>query len=336
MSKRKPPLLFALEGSREFGEAVARRLGTELADHEERDFEDGEHKIRPLVGARGRDVFVLHALHGDPGGSPNDKLNRMLFLIGALKDGGAARVAAVTPYLCYARKDRQTKPRDPVTTRYVARLFEAVGCDAIVTMDVHNIAAYQNAFRIPTVHLDARKLFIDHFLAELTKDEPVAVISPDAGGVKRAEAFRRAFAHYLARPVGNGFMEKRRSEGKVTGQMLVGEIEGRTVILFDDLISSGGTLVRGARACLDKGAVRVMAAATHGLFMGDAGSTLADEAIENLVITNTVPPFRIEKTPAAEKLTVLDAAPAFAEAIWRMHEGASIVELTNLPEVEEE
>src|SRR5918994_7708508 len=162
--------LFALDGSRDFGERIAGHLGIALDDHEERAFEDGEHKARPLVGVRGRDVFVVHSLYGDPDQSPNDKLCKLLFFIGALRDASAARVTAVIPYLAYARKDRKTQTRDPVTTRYVAMLLEAVGVDRILAIDVHNLAAFQNAFRCPADHLEARPLFARHF-AQMLGDE---------------------------------------------------------------------------------------------------------------------------------------------------------------------
>ncbi|HLN50148.1 MAG TPA: ribose-phosphate pyrophosphokinase-like domain-containing protein, partial [Steroidobacteraceae bacterium] len=139
--------LFALEASGDLGRAIAHALGRPLAAHEEREFEDGEHKTRPLDPVGGADVYVVHSLYGGQAQSGNDKLCRLLFFIGALKDAGAARVTAVVPYLCYARKDRRTKPNDPVTTQYVARMFEAVGADAIVTLEVHNPAAFENAFR---------------------------------------------------------------------------------------------------------------------------------------------------------------------------------------------
>jgi len=147
--------LFALNAGRDFAASVSRHLGVSLAEHEERDFEDGEHKSRPLENVRGKDVFVIQSLFGDRRQSVNDKLCRLLFFLGALRDASAARVTAVVPYLCYARKDRKSQPRDPVTTRYVAELFEAVGTDCILTMDVHNLAAYQNAFRCRADHLEA-------------------------------------------------------------------------------------------------------------------------------------------------------------------------------------
>jgi ribose-phosphate pyrophosphokinase len=133
--------LFAVGATRDYGERVAQHLELILGTHDERGFEDGEHKIRPLAEVRRQDVFVMHSLYGDAEQSPNDKLCRLLFFIGALKDAGAERITAVDPYLCYARKDRRTQPRDPITTKYVACLFEACGADAVMTFDVHNVAA---------------------------------------------------------------------------------------------------------------------------------------------------------------------------------------------------
>ncbi len=317
--------LFALSETRALGEKIACALGMNLASHEERFFEDGEHKTRALCNVRGRNVYVIQSLFGEPGASANDKLIRLLFFIGALKDASAASVAAVVPYLCYARKDRRSKPRDPVATRYVACLMEAMRTDRIVALDVHNLAAFENAFRCPTDHLEARKLFADHF-AELVGRAPVTVVSPDVGGVKRAEALRVALEHRTARDVGNAFLEKYRSEGRVTGEAVVGDIDGRIAIIVDDLISTGGTIRRAAHACRERGARKVYACATHGLFVGDAEALLADDALEEIVVTNTVPAFRL--TPGAHsRLRVLDIAPLFAEAIDRIHSRGSLVEL---------
>ncbi len=216
--------LFALDASRAFGEKVAAALGQPLAAHEEREFEDGEHKARPLVGVRGADVYVIQGLHGGPEQSPNDKLCRLLFFLGALRDAGAARVTALVPYLAYARKDRRTKPRDPITTRYVAQLFEALGTDAVVTLDVHNLVGFENAFRCRAEPLDSRMLFARRLQALLAGEGggPIVVASPDPGGVKRAQLFRESFERLLGREVGAAFMEKRRSGGVVSGDLLVG------------------------------------------------------------------------------------------------------------------
>lgn len=320
------PLLFALEASRGFGERVAAHLDMELSPHEERGFEDGESKARPLGNVRNRNVFVLHSLYGEDGQSGNDKLCRLLFFIGALKDAAAARVTAVVPYLAYARKDRKSKPRDPVTTRYVAAMFEAVGADAIMTMDVHNLAAYQNAFRCHAEHLEANSLFVAHFLPRL-KAADIVVVSPDAGGIKRAEQFRQRLARDLDRQVGAAFAEKHRSTGVVTGELLVGDVKGRHAIIIDDLISTGTTIARTAKACRERGAVRVYAAATHGLFMPGAERILAEPALDEVVVTDTVPPFRLPAGAVRAKLSVLDSTTMFAEAIRRLHTGESIVDL---------
>ena len=317
--------LFALDASHAFGKRLAEGLGLSLGRHEERDFEDGEHKARPLENVRGRDVFAVQSLYGEPGQSVNDKLLRLLFFIGALKDASAARVTAVVPYLGYARKDRKTKTRDPVTTRYVAALFEAVGTDRVVTIDVHNLAAFQNAFRCRTDHLEANGIFVRHLKPAI--DGEAAVVSPDAGGVKRADRFRRAFARATGKEVGAAFMEKYRSRGVVSGGTFVGDVEGRTAIVIDDLISSGTTMARAARACRENGATAVYAVATHGIFVGDAAGVVADPVFTGIVVTNTIPPFRLPADLAEKALTVLDAAPLFAEAIGRIHAGGSLVGL---------
>jgi ribose-phosphate pyrophosphokinase len=320
--------LFALGKNRELAESVSAKLGVPLSAHEERDFEDGEHKSRPLVNVRGNDVFVIQSLYSDAERSVNDRLARLLFFLGALRDASAGRLTAVVPYLAYARKDRKTKPRDPVTTRYVAALFEAVGIDQIVVMDVHNPAAYQNAFRCHSDHLEAGTLFVEHFAASLREaGENVVVLSPDAGGVKRAELFRQKLQRVLGRDITSAFMEKQRSAGIVSGEALVGEVEGRTVLVIDDLISTGTTLTRAARACKKLGARRIVAAATHGIFVGDANQRLADPALERVVVTNTLPPSRLDPTLLASKIQILDTAPMFAEAIGRIHGGGSLVEL---------
>lgn len=323
---REDPCLFALGASRGYGERVAGALGLAPARHEEREFEDGEHKARPLENVRGRDAYVIHSLYAEPGMSVNDKLVRLLFFVGALKDASAARVTAVCPYLAYARKDRRSKPRDPLGSRYVAQLFEAVGCDRVVTLDVHNLAAYQNAFRIPAEHLEAKKLFVAWFAQHL-QQEDVVVVSPDAGGVKRADALRDSLARTLARPVAAAFMEKRRSEGVVSGEAVVGDVGGMTAIIVDDLIASGTTLARAAAACRERGANRVIAAASHGAFVGAASEVLADPALEKVLVTDTIPPFRLPPALLQSRVEVLDTVPLFAEAIRRLHEGGSLVEL---------
>lgn len=317
--------LFALQASAELGKSIAQALGQPLAAHEEREFEDGEHKARPLDAVGNADVYVVQSLHGGPSESANDKLCRLLFFIGALRDAGAARVTAVVPYLCYARKDRRTKPNDPVTTRYVASLFEAVGTDAIVTLEVHNPAAFENAFRCRTVTLTAAPLFVDY--AKALGDESLCVVSPDAGGVKRAELFREALEAVVGRPIAKGFVDKHRSAGVVTGDLFVGDATGATALIIDDLISTGGTLLRAARAARKAGAKRVISLVTHGLFMSGAADVIADPAIERFVVTDVVPPFRLGPGAARNKIDTISTAPLLAEAIQRLHAGRSLSDL---------
>ena len=321
-----PLRLFSLECGRAYGEKVASHIGVALSDHEERDFEDSEYKVRPLVSVRASDAFVIQSLHGDDERSADEKLCRLLFFIGALKDAAAASVTAIVPYLCFARKDRKTKPRDPVTTRYLAALFEAVGTDCIVTLDVHNLAAFQNAFRCRTEHLEATRLFARHFAARIDNPE-VVVVSPDAGGVKRAERFRDVLSQVVDRPIGTAFMEKTRSLGEVRGETLVGDVKDKAAVIIDDLISAGTTMARTAKACRTQGATHVFAAASHGLFVGDANRLLAGPDIDELVVTDTIPPFRLSPDLREGKLVELEAALLFAQAIERMHRGESIVDL---------
>ncbi len=320
--------LFALNASRDFGENVAAALGRPLDAHEEREFEDGEHKSRPLVSVRGDDVYVLQSTHGDVHASGDDKLVRLLFFCAALRDHGAARVTALVPYLAYGRKERQTKPFDPVSTRYLAQLVEAVGIDALVTLETHSITALQNAFRIPTVHIDAAVLFAQRAV-QLAGDGPIAVVSPDPGGVKRAQLFGELLQGRLERPVVSAFIEKRRSEGKVSGSLLAGNVAGATVMLIDDLISTGGTLRRAARTCLDCGARRVIAFAAHGLFALGAEDMLLDQALSTLVVGDTVPAPQLSDQARA-RVTYEPAAPLFARAVECLHGGAATTELTAL------
>lgn len=316
--------VFALAATAGLGRGVAAALNVPLAAHEERGFEDGEHKVRPLDDVAGNEVFVVQSTHGGPDQSANDKLMRLMIFVGALKDAGAARVAVVVPYLAYARKDRRTKPYDPVSTRYIAQMLESVGTDCVITLEVHNPAAFENAFRCRTVALTGTPLFVDYAKAHLA-GEDLAVISPDAGGMKRAELLRETLEGALGKPVGKGLAEKYRSAGVVSGDLFVGNVKGRSALIVDDLISTGGTLLRTAQSARAAGARRVLALVTHGLFMPGAETVLADPAIDQVIVTDAVPPFRL--TQATDKLVMLPCAPLLADAIRRLHENRSLTDL---------
>lgn len=309
--------IFSLNTGKEYAQKVAAHLNLSLTPHEEREFEDGEHKIRPLDSVRGKDVYIIQALYSDDKMSVNDKLCRLLFFIGALRESGSSKITLITPYLCYARKDRKTKPRDPVTTKYLAQLIESVGTNHVVTLDVHNLQAYQNSFRCYTDHLEAKVLFADYF--SHLKEEEIVVMSPDAGGMKRADEFRLTLGKRLNADLPLIFMEKKRSAGIVSGSSLVGDVKNKTIIIIDDLISSGTTLVRAAMACKEAGARRVAAAASHGVFSSKANENLLNLALDKVVITNSIPDITLNPRIVEDKIKVLDSTPLIAECIKRLH-----------------
>ena len=313
-------MLFSLETDNAFAAALASELGVSVAAHEERRFPDGECKLRPLVDVQGADACVVLGLHGGPVDSPHDKLWRLLAFVATLRDHGAARVTAVVPYLAYARKDRRTKPHDPVGLRYVAQLFEAVGTDALIVLEAHNVAAFQNAFRIPATSLEAHRALAAPARA-LAGGGALAVASPDPGGVKRAQLWRESLEEQLATPVGFAMVDKRRSAGVMsTFGLVAGDVAGATVLLLDDLIGSGETMRQAAVALRSAGAVSVVACAAHGLFIEQAAAVLADDAIDRLVVTDSVPAFRLSaQAPVRGKLQVVSCAPLFADAIRHAH-----------------
>jgi len=324
MVARQVLSLFALGPSEALGSAVAEDLGIELAPYEARRFEDGESKTRPLACVRGHDVYVICSLYGDAKESVNDRLCRLLFFIGTLRDAGCRRVTVVAPYLCYARKDRKTNPRDPITTRYVAALFEAAGAERLVTVDVHNLAAYQNAFRIQTEHLEARRLFADRCRRFGNRE---TVVSPDPGGFHRAEALRDELERMSSTSVELAMLGKHRHAEVVRSEAFVGNVEGRVALIIDDMIVSGTTLIRAADACRRRGATAVHAMATHAVFSATAGSTLASPLIDSIIVTDTIATDRIDLGPTRDKLTVLPIAPLLARAIAALHDERSITEV---------
>jgi ribose-phosphate pyrophosphokinase len=308
--------LFCLDSRNTQAEALARRLGVGLSAHEERKFEDTEFKIRPLESVRGEHVFVYSSLHADAEASSSDKLCRLLFFCGALRDAAAERVTAVTPYLAYSRKDRRTKTRDPVTTRYVAQMFEALGTHSIVTADVHNVAAYENAFRCEKLNVEAAPVIADHFAATLKTADPIVALSPDAGGVKRARRFADLLSQKLGMDVALAFMEKYRSEGQVTGELFAGRVKDAIVVVIDDLISGGTTMARAARACMEQGAIGVHAAATHGLFAEGADDKLT--ALDSVVVTDTIGDAAARCPALGARLVLLDSSVMFAPVVERL------------------
>ena len=266
-------------------------------------------------------------LSGAASESVNDKLCKMLFFVGALKQSAARRVTVVAPYLCYARKERQTKPRDPVATRYLAQMFEAVGVDCVITMTAHDLAAFQNAFRCGAEHLDANAL-LAHALSHRLAGREVSVVSPDPGGEKRAELFREMLERVLMAPVAKGLVDKKRSMGKVTGDLFAGDVAGRVAIIIDDMITTGGTMTRAAHACRSNGASEVLAVATHGLFTGGAEQFFADASIDEIWITDSVMPgASVEAFMRKGRVRVVPIGNLLARVIQTCHSGGSINDL---------
>lgn len=309
--------LFDIGADQRLGQHLADSLGVALAAHEERAFEGGEFKIRPLESVRGEDVFVCQALSADTQHSVNDKLMRLAVFTGALLDAAASRVTAVIPYLTYQRKDRRTKSRDPVTTRYVARMLEAVGLHGLITTDVHNLAAFDNAFRIVKDHVEAAPLFVEHFAPDVAEQNKVVVVSPDIGGVGRARAFATLLGERIDAAVDLAFVEKHRSAGIVSGDLFAGDVAGAVAIVVDDMICGGTTMRRAAASCLASGATAVHVAATHGLFDSGSADALGASDIESIVVTDTVPDAAARGRALEAKLTVLPVAAFLAAAIKR-------------------
>jgi ribose-phosphate pyrophosphokinase len=245
---------------------------------------------------------------------------RPLFFIATCRDNGAARVTAVTPYLAFMRKDQQTKPRDPVTSRYVAQLFDAVGTDMVVTLDVHNVAAFQNAFRRGSTLLSMLPGFIDR-MEQYADDAPRVILSPDSGGMRRVHLLRDAYAAATGKQVGLAMMDKQRSGDLVTGDLFAGDVEGADVFIFDDIVATGATMVRAARKCRERGARHVRAIATHGLL--DASSeVLFSPDIDAVLVSDSVGlPFQLD---AFGKLEIVSCVPLLAQAIQRLHSGGSL------------
>jgi ribose-phosphate pyrophosphokinase len=322
------PALFALSESRYIAESLARNAGVTVGSLEDRRFEDGEFKLRPLESVRGRSAFVLQTLAGTVGASASDRLVRLLFLLNVLRDGGASRRIALVPYLAFARKERRTQSRDPVNTRYVAQLLETSGADQLIALDVHNPAALDNAFRIPVDHLTALPMMVDHFATRHAATK-LAAVSPDIGGIKRVQIFRELLETRLGREVEHAFIEKRRAQGVVSTGMLVGDVIGREVIVLDDLCATGGTLIRAAQICRRAGATGVHAAVTHMLSASGLDALLKSDDITQIVTTDSVDisPGLPNTSAYPDRLVTLSIAPLFGQAVRRMLAGKPMIPL---------
>ncbi len=271
-------------------------------------FSNDEIKVIINENVRGCDVFVVQ-----PTCNPvNDNLMELLIIIDALRRASASRITAVIPHYGYARQDRKTRGREPITAKLVANLLVTAGVNRVLTMDLH-AGQIQGFFDIPVDHLTAVPLLADYFKGQSLND--TVVVSPDAGGITRV----RDMAERLGSPV--AFIDKRRPEPNVAEVMnIVGKVNGKNAILLDDIIDTGGSIAQAAEALLEKGAASVRACATHAVFSGEASSILREAHLSELVVTDTIPIAEDMK----DMVKVISVAEIFGDAIVRIHEGRSI------------
>jgi len=312
--KRNALKIFSGNANPELAREIAACLGTKVGDADVGQFPDGEVRVQILENVRGADVFVVQ-----PTCRPvNDNLVELLIMLDALRRASADRITAVMPYYGYARQDRKDRPRVPISSKVVADLVTSAGASRVLALDLH-AGQIQGYFNIPVDHLYATPVTVDYFRKLDPKN--LTVVSPDTGGVERA----RAFAKRLGAPL--AIIDKRREDAHTVEVMnVIGDVEDRVCLLVDDLIDTGGTIVRGARALREKGAASVYACCVHGVFAGDAVRKLCDSPdLEQVVTTNSIPP-----GPEARncgRIRVLSIASLMAEAIRSIHDETSVSKL---------
>ncbi|MGH7412416.1 MAG: ribose-phosphate pyrophosphokinase [Candidatus Methylomirabilis sp.] len=305
-------ILFSGNANHSLSQEIADYLGVPLGEAEVSRFADGEILVQIFENVRGADVFVIQSTCRPV----NENLMELLVIIDALKRASAWRITAVMPYYGYARQDRKVQPRVPITAKLVADLLTAAGVHRVLTMDLH-AGQIQGFFTTPVDHLYAAPVLLQYFRERMLGE--AVVVSPDAGGVERARAFAKRLDTSLA------FIDKRRTgpnEAKVVH--IVGEVEGRDVIIVDDMIDTAGTLTQAVPALLEKGAKRIFASCTHPVLSGSAVERIEGSALEEVVVTNTIP---LPEGRTSKKLTVLSVAPLLGEAINRIHKEESVSRL---------
>ena len=303
---------------------ICTELGIPLGNSEVGAFSDGENFASIYETVRGSDVFVVQSTcsfekDGKPG-TVNDSLMELLIMIDALKRASAGRITAVIPYFGYARQDRKTKPRDPISAKLVANLITTAGADRVLTMDLH-ANQIQGFFDIPVDNLLGSPIFVDHFSKKYADcHDDTMVVSPDVGSVSRA----RAFAQKLNMPL--AIVDKRRQKANSSEVMnIIGDVRGKKVILFDDMVDTAGSLCGAAQALVELGgAVDVIACASHGVLSGPAVERIEKSVLKEVYFLDTVPP---KAGVACDKIKYLSVAHMFAEAIERIYEEVSVSKL---------
>lgn len=310
--------LFTGNSNRELAEQIAEKIGIPLGVATVGKFSDGETAVGIGEVVRGSDVFVIQSTCTPV----NDNLMELLIMIDALKRASAGRITAVIPYFGYARQDRKARSRDPISAKLIANIVTIAGADRVLTMDLH-AAQLQGFFDIPVDHLLGSPILSKHFRTKFGEDlEDLVVVSPDVGSVARS----RKFAESLEVPL--AIIDKRRPKANVSEVMnIIGDINGKKVLLCDDMIDTGGTIVNAAKALADRGAKEVYACCTHGVLSGPALERIENSCIKELVTLNTVP---LNKSELTKKITQISVADMFAGAIERIYGDKSVSTLFDL------
>jgi ribose-phosphate pyrophosphokinase len=312
MSSRKILKIFTGNANPQLAAEIAKYLGVPLGESQVDHFSDGEIHVKINESVRGADVFIIQ-----PTSSPvNENMMELLIMIDAVRRASARRITAVLPYYGYARQDRKTRARDPITAKLVANLLFASGTRRVITMDLH-AGQIQGFFDIPVDHLPGVPILAQYFLNN--KIENALVVSPDLGGVTRA----RDLAERIGAPI--AIIDKRRPEPNVAEVMnVIGDVEGRNIIMIDDIIDTAGTIVQGAKSLKERGANDIYICCTHPVLSGPALSRLVESPIKEIIVTNTI---SVPQEKMISKLKVLSVAPLLGEAIIRIHEDMSVSKL---------
>ena len=313
-------MVFGGRASQELAGKISDRLDVDLGQVDLRTFADGEVYCRYNESIRGADVFLVQstAANAAQGMTPNDALMELLVMIDAAQGASAHRIIAVMPWFGYARQDKKSQPREPISARVVAKCLESIGVDRVLTMDLHS-GQVQGFFEVPVDHMTAMPMLTQYFMDQHF-DEEIVIVSPDAGRVKVARNFARKLGVHWA------VMEKERPAHQVAEiGYVVGDVRGKTAVLVDDMIDTAGTLCAAANTVREEGAARVIACATHGVFSGPAYERLPYEnsGIERIVVTDTIP----LRPGHPENLTILSSAQTLADSIRRIFADDSVSEI---------
>ena len=305
--------LFAGSANKKLAEDISRQIKVPVIKYNVRKFADGELKTKIEENIRGRDVFIIQSTH-----SPAENILELLLFLDAAKRASADRITAVIPYFGYARQDRKDEPRVPISAKLIANLLANSGASRVLTIDLH-AEQIQGFFDIPVDHLYATPVFVDHY--KLHSLDNYVIVSPDAGRANRVRAFARRLKEGL--PI--AIVDKRRTGPNQTLVLnVIGDVKGKTALIYDDMLDTGGTIVEGARAIAEQGAKEVFACIVHPLFSGNASQRIVDSCIKELVITDTIVLASEKKN---DKLKILSVAGLLGEAILRIHNDESISSL---------